>query len=50
MWLAARDAYINHVMICRQCVTHIQRLPRLCPDGQRLQDSYNEGPCTTGKN
>ena len=45
-WLAARDAYISHVMTCRDCVTHSQKRPRLCPDGQHLHDSYNTTPYT----
>lgn len=45
-WLAARDAYTSHVMICRQCVTHSQKVSRLCPDGQRLQQTYNATPYT----
>lgn len=45
-WLAARDAFIGHVMACRVCVTHSQKRPRLCPEGARLHDSYNATPYT----
>lgn len=46
-WLAVRDAYVSHVMTCRNCVTHSQKSPRLCPDGQQLQARYNATPYTT---
>lgn len=45
-WLDARDAFICHVMTCRTCVTHSQKRPRLCPEGQRLHDDYNATPYT----
>ncbi|HBC7420913.1 TPA: hypothetical protein KEY88_003627 [Serratia marcescens] len=46
-WLAVRDAYVSHIMACRDCVTHSQKSPRLCPDGQQLQAHYNATPYTT---
>lgn len=40
-WLAARDAYINHVMICPHCVTASVKVPRYCAHGNELNQQYN---------
>lgn len=43
-WLAARDAYIGHVMTCPLCVTHGPKVPRLCPEGVILRLRYDSTP------
>ena len=36
-WLLARDAYLNHIMICRQCHAPTERH---CADGGALRANY----------
>ncbi|EAC0556679.1 hypothetical protein D7N47_17605 [Salmonella enterica subsp. enterica] len=43
-WLAARDAYMGHVMTCPHCVTHGPRIPRHCPAGAELRRQYDATP------
>ncbi|HDP0195901.1 TPA: hypothetical protein P5S63_005012 [Salmonella enterica subsp. enterica serovar Concord] len=43
-WLAARDAYISHVMTCPHCVTHGPKIPRHCPAGAELRRQYDATP------
>ncbi|MBL5922029.1 hypothetical protein I7V28_13090 [Lelliottia amnigena] len=43
-WLAARDAYISHVMTCPLCVTSGPKVPRHCPEGVRLRERYDSTP------
>lgn len=43
-WLAARDAYISHVMACPLCVTSGPKVPRHCPEGVRLRQQYDSTP------
>ncbi|WP_080190486.1 hypothetical protein [Salmonella enterica] len=45
-WLAARDAFIGHIMACRVCVTHCAKTPRYCPEGERLHKIYDATPYT----
>ncbi|WHI17400.1 hypothetical protein [Escherichia coli] len=40
-WLAARDAYISHVMTCPRCVTSGVKKPRHCAEGERLRQNYD---------
>lgn len=39
-WLAARDAYVSHIMTCRRCVTSGVKTPRYCQGGEALWQSY----------
>ncbi len=47
-WLAARDAYINHVMICPDCVTASVKVPRYCAHGKQLSQRYDDITTITG--
>ncbi|MCD3753887.1 hypothetical protein KX447_28670, partial [Escherichia coli] len=40
-WLAARDAYISHVMTCPHCATSGVKKPRHCAEGERLRQNYD---------
>lgn len=40
-WLAARDAYVNHIMACRLCVTSGPKVPRHCAAGEELRRQYD---------
>lgn len=48
-WLAARDAYISHVMACPQCVTSGPKVPRHCPEGATLRQHYDATPFTPSR-
>ena len=41
-WLAARDAYLNHVMVCRTCRAHRHKSPTHCPIGAELREQYDQ--------
>ncbi|HCK3134977.1 TPA: hypothetical protein NZJ50_004616 [Salmonella enterica subsp. enterica serovar Ruiru] len=43
-WLAARDAYMGHVMTCPHCVTHGPKIPHHCPAGAELRRQYDSTP------
>lgn len=43
-WVAARDAYISHVMACKQCVTSGLRIPRHCATGELLRRELDAQP------
>ncbi|MEH5788045.1 hypothetical protein [Citrobacter braakii] len=47
-WLAARDAYISHVMACPLCVTSGPKVPRHCPEGTALRQQYDSTPYSHG--
>ncbi|ELP5720434.1 hypothetical protein QTU96_002766 [Enterobacter asburiae] len=47
-WLAARDAYISHVMACPLCVTSGPKIPRHCPEGAALRQQYDSTPYSHG--
>ncbi|EEI9430786.1 hypothetical protein RDB90_003386 [Salmonella enterica] len=47
-WMAARDAYISHVMACKQCVTSGLRIPRHCATGERLRRELDAQPWDSG--
>lgn len=47
-WIAARDAYISHVMACKQCVTSGLRIPRHCATGERLRRELDAQPWDSG--
>ncbi|OAR87168.1 hypothetical protein AYO02_22000 [Escherichia coli] len=40
-WLAARDAYISHIMACPHCVTSGVKKPPHCAEGERLRQNYD---------
>jgi hypothetical protein len=40
-WLAARNAYLNHVMACRACRAHLPKSPTHCPTGAELREQYD---------
>lgn len=44
-WLAARDAYINHVMTCHNCVTGCVPVSRHCAEGAALRARYDAVRC-----
>lgn len=41
-WLAARDAYVHHVMGCRLCRAHLLKDPAHCPAGAELREHYDQ--------
>lgn len=47
-WVAARDAYIRHVMTCGYCVTSGLRIPRHCTTGERLRRELDAQPWESG--
>ncbi|ELN5458462.1 hypothetical protein RZ418_004495, partial [Salmonella enterica] len=47
-WVAARDAYIRHVMTCGHCVTSGLRIPRHCTTGERLRRELDAQPWDSG--
>lgn len=47
-WVAARDAYIRHVMTCGHCVTSGLRTPRHCATGERLRRELDAQPWESG--
>ncbi|EHG4042825.1 hypothetical protein J4486_001165 [Salmonella enterica] len=47
-WMAARDAYISHVMACKQCVTSGLLIPRHCATGERLRRELDAQPWDSG--
>ncbi|ECI8027348.1 hypothetical protein E2G82_24765 [Salmonella enterica subsp. enterica serovar Ramatgan] len=47
-WVAARDAYIRHVMTCGHCVTSGLRTPRHCATGERLRRELDTQPWESG--
>lgn len=47
-WVAARDAYIRHVMTCGHCVTSGLRTPRHCATGERLRRELDAEPWESG--
>lgn len=46
-WQVARDAFISHLMACPVCVTHGVKVPRYCPEGDRLHQQYESTPYNT---
>lgn len=48
-WLAARDAYISHIMACRLCVTNGPKEPRHCATGDALRQQYDAATATETK-
>ncbi len=41
-WLAARDAYLNHVMVCHTCRAHHPKSPTHCSIGAELREQYDQ--------
>lgn len=40
-WLAARDAYLAHIMACSHCRAHLLHNPTHCPAGAALRRAYD---------
>lgn len=40
-WIAARDAYLNHMMLCRSCCG---QTGRHCETGAQLRQKYDSEP------
>lgn len=41
-WLGPRDAYLNHLMACKQCHAYRLRNPVHCPQGADLRLAYDQ--------
>lgn len=41
-WLVARDAYLGHLMACRNCRAHLPKSPTHCPTGAELRAQYDQ--------
>lgn len=41
-WLMARDAYLGHLMACRNCRAHLLKCPTHCPAGAELRAQYDQ--------
>ncbi|WP_137887181.1 hypothetical protein [Pseudomonas sp. 2FE] len=41
-WLAARDTYLSHVMVCRACRAHLANSPTHCSAGAELRAQYDQ--------